>query len=144
MESHIGLHDITVLTLALRHAYSNLFGMATMGRFYVLGPPVQHAFAVKDLVLTVMRQIPELDTEAYILQGLDGPVRYDASWVQVARNALRRGMEVADLWTGQVVWIKPTMAKSFSVVVMDQQYLDGVLPSVQRGSVELYHFWVSD
>ena len=51
MESRNDLHVITVLLLALRRTFSSLLVMASLGRFYVLGPPVQHAHAVLDLVV---------------------------------------------------------------------------------------------
>ena len=113
VESRNGLHDITFLTSVLRHAFSSVFRMADVGRFYVLGPPVQDTEQVTSLVLTVIRQISGLDINTLTLQNLEGPLRYDASWVAGARNALRRGMEAADLWTGQVVWSTLAVGRSF-------------------------------
>ena len=125
MESRNGLHVITVLLLALRRTFSSLLVMASLGRFYVLGPPVQHANAVRDLVIYVMRRTPDLAAAPFALEGLEGPARFDSSWVPGGRsNTLRRGTDVADLWTGQVVWGTPTWATSFSVIVTDQNYLD--------------------
>ena len=99
--------------------------MACLGRFYVLGPPTQSGHDVTDLVSSVMRQTADLGSAPFTLRDLEGPVRYDSSWVPGGRrNVLRQGLEVAELWTGQVSWHDPALARSFSVIVMDQEYLE--------------------
>ena len=99
--------------------------MACLGRFYVLGPPVQDRDGVLELTTTVMRQTPNLMYAPFTLRNLEGPVRYDSSWVPGGRRqVLRQALEVADLWTGQVSWHDPALARSFSVIVMDQYYLE--------------------
>ena len=66
-----------------------------------------------------MRQTPDLSAN------LEGPVRYDPSCDPGRRrNILRHGSEGADLWSGQVVWQDAASAKYFSVIVMDQNYLE--------------------
>ena len=99
--------------------------MASLGRFYVLGPPVQHDNAVKDLVIYLIRQTQNLKNEPLGVENLEGPVRYDSSWVPGGRShVLRRGTDVADLWTGTVEWHTAALARSFSVTVMDQDWLN--------------------
>ena len=91
----------------------------------MLGPSVHHANAVQDLVIYLIRQTQDLKDEPLGVENLEGPVRFDSSWVPGGRSqTLRRGTDVADLWTGQVVWGTPTWATSFSVIVTDQNYLD--------------------
>ena len=61
--------------------------------------------------------------EGLSLGHLEGPVQYDSSWVPGARRrVLRHSKEVADLWTGQVLWDDAGTAKSFSAIVMDYDY----------------------
>ena len=99
-------------------------GMTCWGRFYVVGPPVQYEQEVMDVVGSVMTETPGLNDEAFTLHDLEGPVRYDSTWVPGARRkALRPGMQRADLWTGKVMWHHHTLSRSFSVIVMDQQFL---------------------
>ena len=101
------------------------FEMACLGRFYVLGPPVQNRDGVMELTTTVMQQTPYMTYAPWTLLNMEGPVRYDSSWVPGGRReVLRQGLEVADLWTGQVLWHYPAFARSFSVVVIDQQYVE--------------------
>ena len=77
--------------------------MALFGRYYVLGPPVQDRDGVEELTTTVMLQTPDLMYKAFTLRNLEGPVRYDSSWVPGGRRqVLREGLEVMDLWTGEV------------------------------------------
>ena len=77
-------------------------GMTCRGRFYVVGPPVQSAHAVEDLVSYVMRETPDLKTANFVLNDLEGPVRYDSTWVPGGRQQeIRYGPGVAELWT---VW----------------------------------------
>ena len=96
--------------------------MECLGRFYVLGPPAQYGHDVKDVVSSVMRQTAGLGSAPFTLRDLEGPVRYDSSWVPGGRrNVLRPGLPVADLWTGQVSWHDPALARLFSVIVMDQE-----------------------
>ena len=100
--------------------------MACLGRFYVLGPPTQHRDDLIDLVKSVMRQTAGLGLAPFTLRYLEGPVRYDSSWIPGGRNnVLRQGLEVVDLWTGEVVWNNLGLARSFSVVVIDQEYVEG-------------------
>ena len=103
----------------------SLFDMALFGRYYVLGPPVQDRDGVVDLTTTVMRETPDLIYKPFTLRNLEGPVRYDSSWVPGGRRqVLREGLEVMDLWTGEVWWDNRESARSFSVIVIDQDYLD--------------------
>ena len=98
--------------------------MACLSRFYVLGPPAQYEHDVKDVVKSVMRQTAGLESAPFTLRDLEGPVRYDSNWVSGGRRkVLRAGLQVADLWTGQVSWQKSNYARSFSVIVMDHAYL---------------------
>ena len=98
--------------------------MARMGRFYVLGPPTQHGHEVPGLVTCVMQQTPDLQAAPFTLGSLEGPVRYDSSWVPGERSTiLRDGMRSVELWTGQVMWNDPSLARSFTVVGMDHEYL---------------------
>ena len=99
--------------------------MSRMGRFYVLGPPTQHGHEVPGLVTCVMRQTPDLQSAPFTLESLEGPVRYDSSWVPGERSTiLRDGMRSVELWTGQVMWTALDLARSFTVVVMDHEYLE--------------------
>ena len=50
MESRNGLHDSSCLFAVLARDSKNLFVMATLGRFYVLGPPVKHKDDVQSVV----------------------------------------------------------------------------------------------
>ena len=98
--------------------------MSCLGRFYVLGPPVQSAHAVEDVVSYVMRQTPDMETATFVLHDTEGPVRYDSTWVLGGRlQEIRHGPGVAELWTGLVLWSDARSAKSFSVIVMDEKYL---------------------
>ena len=82
-------------------------------RFYVVGPPVQSAHAVEDL-----------ETANFVLNDLEGPVRYDSTWVPGGRQQeIRYGPGVAELWTGLVLWSDARSARSFSVVVTDEKDL---------------------
>ena len=52
-------------------------------------------------------------------------MRFDSAWVPGGeRRVLRQGMGAADLWTGRVLWHEAPLERSFTVIVMDQQYLD--------------------
>ena len=99
--------------------------MSSLGRFYVLGPPVQYADNIIAAVQDVMKRTPDLTAAPFTLNDVQGPVRYDSGWVPGGkRKILRQGMEVADLWTGQVLWNDPFfVAGPFSVVVIDQEYI---------------------
>ena len=98
--------------------------MPCLGRFYVLGPPVQSAPAVERLVRGVMRQTPNMRTATFDLHDIEGPVRYDSTWVPGGRpREIRHGPGVAELWTGRVSWPDASSARSFSVIVMDEHYL---------------------
>ena len=98
--------------------------MSCFGRFYVLGPPVQSAPAVERLVRDVMLQVPDMETASFVLHEVEGPVRYDSSWVPGGRRReVRHGPGVAELWTGRVSWPDASSARSFSVIVMDEHYL---------------------
>ena len=97
-------------------------GMTCRGRFYVVGPPVQSAHAVEDLVSYVMRETPGLKTANFVLNDLEGPVRYDSTWVPGGRQQeIRYGPGVAELWTGLVLWSDARSARSFSVIVLEAQ-----------------------
>ena len=97
--------------------------MTCRGRFYVVGPPVQSAHAVEDLVSYVMRETPGLKTANFVLNDLEGPVRYDSTWVPGGRQQeIRYGPGVAELWTGLVLWLDARSARSFTVIVMDEKY----------------------
>ena len=98
--------------------------MSSMGVFFVLGPPVQSAEQILDVVQEVIKRILGLTLEFFTLTHVEGPVRYDSGWVpERKRKILRSGMAVADLWTGQVKWKDPLHARSFSVVVMDKWFV---------------------
>ena len=103
---------------------ANLSAMPCSGRFYVLGPPVERASEVAGLVEYVMRQTTDMRAAAFSVHDVEGPVRYDSSWVPGGRRReLRHGLRVADLWTGLVSWPDPSSARYFSVIVMDEHYL---------------------
>ena len=55
--------------------------MTNMGRYYVLGPPTPQRQDVPRVVTDVMRQTPDLLSAPFTLVSLEGPVRYDSSWV---------------------------------------------------------------
>ena len=84
---------------------------------------------VLNLTTTVMLQTPGMippyaPYPPWTLINMEDPVKYDSSWVPGGRRELlRQGLETADLWTGQVLWHYPAIARSFSVVVIDQQYV---------------------
>ena len=103
---------------------ANLSAMPCSGRFYVLGPTVETALEVARLVECVMRQTTDMRAAAFDVHDVEGPVRYDSSWVPGGRRReLRHGLGVADLWTGLVSWPDASSARYFSVIVMDHHYL---------------------
>ena len=125
-----GRHEPPQHLISLRRNQSS-FKMADLGRFYVLGPPMKSRDGVMELTTTVMLQTPGIIppyapyAPSWTLMNMEGPVRYDSDWVPGGRRELlRQGLETADLWTGQVWWHYPAMARSFSVVVIDQQYVE--------------------
>ena len=83
--------------------------MPCLGRFYVLGLPIQIDPEVERLVSCVMRQTTDMEAAASSLHDVEGPVRYDSSWVPGGRRReLRHGLGVADLWMGLVSWPDPS------------------------------------
>ena len=114
--------------------------MACHGRFYVLGPPVPDEKGVKEVVQQMMevaashrkkevsetpakRRKKEVSETPAQLEMLEGPLRYDSSWVAGARNDdLRRARDAAALWTGKIEWDKMESAMSFSVIVIDYDH----------------------
>ena len=78
-----------------------------------------------DMVSIAMQQTPNLRDVPFFLRDLEGPVRYDSSWIPGGRSkVLRQGLEAVELWTGRVSWHNPDLARSFSVVVLDQEYIE--------------------
>ena len=61
--------------------------MARLGRFYVLGPPLKGYENVETVVSTVMRQTPDMEHTHFTLANLEGPVRYDSSWIPGGRTS---------------------------------------------------------
>ena len=102
--------------------------MTCYGRFYVLGPPVPDDEGVERVVQQVIfagaaHEGKNLRRTAAKLEFLEGPVRYDSSWVPGARDDdLRRSRDVAELWTGQIQWDMKDSEMSFSVIVMDYNH----------------------
>ena len=75
--------------------------MTSQCRFYVLGPPVQDANAVKELVLYLINTTHLLPHATPVVDNLEGPVQFFSMWVPGGRShILRPGTEAADLWTG--------------------------------------------
>ena len=71
-----------------------------------------------------MRRTSDLRAAVFSVHDVEGPVRFDSSWIPGGRTQeVRHGLRVADLWTGLVSWPDPSSARSFSVIVMDQYYL---------------------
>ena len=98
--------------------------MPFYGRFYVLGPPVKEASDVAGLVEYVMRQTADMRAADFNVHAVEGPVRFDSTWISGGRaHEIRRGLGVADLWTGLVRWPNERSAKYFSVIVMDYDYI---------------------
>ena len=86
-----------------------------LGRFFVLGPPARHGEEVMDVVSNVMARTVDMENAPFTLRNLEGPVRYDSSWVPGGRSTvLRPAAEVVELWTGEVVWDTPAVERSFS------------------------------
>ena len=97
--------------------------MAVTGRWYLLGPPVQHAQDVKYVASHVISQITP---NGIVDHTAEGPVPYDSSWVAGGRKLLRKGMQAVDLWTGTVRWEEYHPARAFTFVVMDHMFLSEI------------------
>ena len=108
--------------------------MAVTGRWYLLGPPVQHAQDVQYVASHVIRQITP---NGIVDHSAEGPVPYDSSWVAGGRKLLRKGMQAVDLWTGTVRWEEYHPARAFTFVVMDHMYLSN--GEADRDDTEAVH-----
>ena len=94
--------------------------MSCLGRFYVLGPPVQSAHAVEDLVSYVMRETPDLKTANFVLNDIEGPVRYDSTWVPGGRPIVH-ACGVMDHGQAHGLTAPADGLRSFSVIVLEAQ-----------------------
>ena len=95
-----------------------------MAAFTFWVPPWQGASNVAGLVEYVMRRTTDMRVAVFSVHDVEGPVRFDSSWIPGGRTQeVRHGLRVADLWTGLVSWPNASSARYFSVIVMDYHYL---------------------
>ena len=86
--------------------------MPSYGRFYVLGPPVIGPSDVAGLVEYVMRRTSDMRAAVFSVHDVEGPVRFDSSWIPGGRTQeVRHGLRVADLWTGLVLQIQASIRR---------------------------------
>ena len=79
--------------------------MIRLGRWYVLGPRVQHPDAVFESLCEMIVRDYQWEIRGLKLEDLEGPARHDSSGVPGERQKyLRHAPEVVELWTGQVLW----------------------------------------
>ena len=96
--------------------------MSSTGRFFVIGPPVQHVPAVRNVIKRAL-EVTSQGEEDYEFTKLEDPLRFASAWTDASHRVLRPGMGLAEIWTGLVSWKNSSLPRSFSCIVMDQQYL---------------------
>ena len=72
---------------------------------------------MEELIQCVLQQIPRTKFGRFTLKEVEGPVRFDSSWVPGGdRRVLRPGIGAADLWAGCVMWQETSPQKAFTVI----------------------------
>ena len=94
--------------------------MSSTGRFFVIGPPVQHVPAVRNVIKRAL-EVTSQGEEDYEFTKLEDPLRFASAWTDASHRVLRPGMGLAEIWTGLVSWKNSSLPRSFSCIVMDQQ-----------------------
>ena len=89
-----------------------------LGRVLCAGPRVRNSHDVTNLVSNVMRQTPDMEIALFICA-----IRFQSgSWWK--QRSLRLDLAAIELWADGVSCRNAVAARSFSVIVVDQQRLN--------------------
>ena len=92
----------------------------------MVGPPTPHRESIPNLVHQVLWQTWVVAQTEYSLENVEGPVPFHSAWMEGGRqNPIRTGMAVLELWTGVVQWRSNAVARTLSVIVMDETWVRG-------------------
>ena len=94
--------------------------------FYLIGPPVESASEVADVLYYVLSQMHDTCLEGFQVSQTAGPLPYIDRWMSESnthQRLHRPGMHGAELWCLQASWSRPQLRKpAFTVVVLDTDF----------------------